>query len=531
VKVLTAAQMREVDRLSTERYSIPGLQLMENAGAGVVDYLEQHFTNVDRQAIVIVCGKGNNGGDGFAIARLLRARGASPIAILCAGPEEVRGDAGVNLDRYRRAGGDIAFARTPSDWQDAKKFLARADIVVDALLGTGLRGPVEAWLGGIIGDINARRDVAHIVAVDIPSGIFADAGEVVGPAVDAHVTITFTAPKIGQLLYPASEEVGRLVVVPIGSPRALVEECSDSKVRWLEPAEMSALDLQRRSDANKGDFGHALLVAGSVGKTGAAIMGGWAALRAGAGLVTVATPEPCLSIVAGQTPEIMTEPLAATEAGTIGARAIENNQFAELVRGKAVLAIGPGLTTNAETQQFVRAVLRETSTSTVLDADGLNAFADHRGELAAHKCDSLVITPHPGEMARLIGSSAVEIQRRRLTVAQEAAAEFRATVVLKGHETVIATPEGSVWVNSTGNPGMAKGGTGDVLTGMLAGILAQHGRKDWTSAVCLAVYLHGLAGDLAAREIGEIPLMATDLIRAIPRAYSHFIAELAHGRA
>ncbi len=523
--------MREVDRLSTERYGISGLQLMENAGASVVDYLEQNFANVDRRAIVIVCGKGNNGGDGFVIARLLRARGAHPVAILCAGPEEVRGDAGVNLDRYRRAGGEIAFARNPSDWQDARKILARAEIVVDALLGTGLRGPVEGWFGEVVGDINARRVNAPIVAVDIPSGLSADVGEVAGPAVDAHVTITFTAPKIGPLLYPASQKAGKLVVVPIGSPRDLVEECSDSKLRWLEPGEISVFDLQRRADVNKGDFGHALVVAGSVGKTGAAVMAGWAALRAGAGLVTLATPAPCLSIVAGQVPEIMTEPLAATDAGTISSRSLENSRFSGLLRGKSVLAIGPGLSTHADTQQFLRTVIDETPTPTVLDADGLNTFADHRPELAAHKCDSLVITPHPGEMARLIGSTAAEIQRRRIAVAQEAAAEFRATVVLKGHETVIAAPGGSVWVNSTGNPGMAKGGTGDVLTGMLAGILAQHGRQDWTAAVCLGVYLHGLAGDLAARDIGEIPLVATDLIRAIPRAYSHFLAELANARS
>jgi ADP-dependent NAD(P)H-hydrate dehydratase / NAD(P)H-hydrate epimerase len=523
--------MREVDRLSTERYAISGLQLMENAGAGVVDYLEQNYPNVDRQAIVIVCGKGNNGGDGFAVARILRARGAHPVAILCAGPEEVRGDAGVNLDRYRRAGGDIAFARTAGDWPDAKNILARAEIVVDALFGTGLRGPVDGWLGGVIADMNARRESAPIVSVDIPSGLSADAGEVAGPAVDSHVTITLTAPKIGQLLYPASQKVGRLVVVPIGSPRELIEECSDSQVRWLEPGEISAFDLQRRAEVNKGDFGHALVVAGSVGKTGAAVMAGWAALRAGAGLVTVATPEPCLSVVAGRVPELMTEPLAATDAGTISARSLENNRFADLVRGKSVLAMGPGLSTNADTQKFTRAVISDYVTSTVLDADGLNAFSGHRLELAAHKCDLLVITPHPGEMARLIGSSAAEIQRRRIAVAQEAADEFSATVVLKGHETVVAAPGGSVWVNSTGNPGMAKGGTGDVLTGMLAGIVAQHARQNWTSAVCLAVYLHGLAGDLAAREIGEIPLMATDVIRAIPKAYAHFIAELAHVRS
>ena len=523
--------MREVDRLSTERYGISGLQLMENAGAAVVDYLAQNFSNLDRQSVVIICGKGNNGGDGFVVARLLRARGVQPKAILCAGPEEVRGDASVNLDRYRRAGGEITFARAAGDWQEARKNLGRADIVVDAVLGTGLRGPVEGWLGGVIEDINSCRDAARVVAVDIPSGLSADSGDVAGPAVDAHVTITFTAPKIGQLLHPASEKVGRLAVVSIGSPRALIEQCSDSQVRWLEAGEISGIELQRRADANKGNFGHALIVAGSVGKTGAAVMSGWAALRAGAGLVTVGTPQPCLPVVASQVPELMTEPLSATDAGTISSRALESSWFSELLKNKSVLAIGPGLSTNNDTQGFIRSVIQSAPIPTVLDADGLNAFAEHRVELHEHECASLVLTPHPGEMARLIGTTAADIQRRRISVALEAASEFNATVVLKGHETVIAAPDGAVWINSTGNPGMAKGGTGDVLTGILAGILAQRGRENWASSVCLAVYLHGLAGDLAARETGEIALMATDVIRAIPEAYSDFLSESAHARA
>jgi ADP-dependent NAD(P)H-hydrate dehydratase / NAD(P)H-hydrate epimerase len=531
MKVVTSAQMREVDRLSTQKYGIPSLQLMENAGAGVVGYLENNFGGLDRREIVVVCGKGNNGGDGFVVARLLRERGARPVAILCAGPEEMSGDAAVNRDRYRRAGGEITFARNLNDWKEAGKLLSRAEIILDALLGTGLRGVVEGWLAEVIDDINSRRRFARIVAVDIPSGLPSDSGEVAGPAVDADVTVTFTAPKTGQLLYPASQEVGQLVVVPIGSPRALVEECSDSQIRWLEPAEIASLDLRRRADANKGNFGHALIVAGSVGKTGAAIMSGWAALRAGAGLATVATPEPCLPVVAGQTPELMTEPLAATHAGTLSARALDHDYFAKILQGKSILAVGPGITTQTETQEFVLRLVRENSTPMVLDADGLNAFVGHRSELAQHKCSEIVLTPHPGEMARLIDSTPAEVQKQRITVAQKAAAEFNATVVLKGHQTVIARPEGSVWINPTGNPGMAKGGTGDVLTGMLAGILAQHGRTNWTEAVCFGVYLHGLAGDLAAREQGEIPLMATDVIRAIPRAYATFLAELEHARS
>ncbi|HXW17727.1 MAG TPA: NAD(P)H-hydrate dehydratase, partial [Candidatus Acidoferrales bacterium] len=316
----------------------------------------------------------------------------------------------------------------------------------------------------------------------------------------------------------------------IGSPRALIDECSDSQIRWLEPAEVSNLEFHRRPDANKGNFGHALIVAGSIGKTGAAVMSGWAALRAGAGLATVATPEPCLPIVAAQIPEIMTEPLAATHAGTISATALDHDYFAKLLHGKTVLAMGPGISTQAETQEFVHRVVRDTPAPTVLDADGINAFAGHRAELAKHRCSELVLTPHPGEMARLIDSTPADVQKQRIEIAQTAAAGFKATVVLKGHQTVIARPDGSTWINSTGNPGMAKGGTGDVLTGMLAGILAQHGRTNWTEAVCLAVYLHGLAGDLAAREIGEIPLMATDVIRGIPRAYENLLAELQHAR-
>ncbi len=530
MKVLTAAQMREVDRLSTQRFGIPSLQLMENAGAGVVRYLENNFTGLDRREIAVVCGKGNNGGDGFVVARLLRERGARPVAILCAGPDEMTGDALVNRDLYRRAGGEITFARNLNDWTDAKKHLARSTIILDALLGTGLRGAVEGWLGEVINDINARQGLARIVAVDIPSGLAADTGELAGPAVSADVTVTFTAPKIGQLLYPASQKVGRLVVVSIGSPRALIDECSDSQIRWLEPAEVSSLEFHRRADANKGNFGHALIVAGSVGKTGAAVMSGWAALRAGAGLATVATPEPCLPIVAGQVPELMTEPLAATHAGTISASALDHDYFAKLLQGKTVLAMGPGVSTQAETQEFVHRLIQDTPAPTVLDADGINAFVGRRAELAKHKCAELVLTPHPGEMARLIDSTPAEVQKQRIEIAQTAAAGFKATVVLKGHQTVIARTDGLTWINSTGNPGMAKGGTGDVLTGMLAGILAQHGRTNWTEAVCLAVYLHGLAGDLAAREIGEIPLMATDVIHGIPRAYANLLAELEHAR-
>ena len=525
MKILTAAQMREVDRLSTQRFGIPSLQLMENAGARVVEYLAANFPALDRRRIVVVCGKGNNGGDGFVVARLLGERGARPVAILCGDPAAMRGDAAVNHERYVKSGGALFVALDAKEWVAARNQLDHAGIIVDAIFGTGFRGPVEGWLADAIASINAQRGRAAIVAVDIPSGVSADTGEVSGPAIEADATVTFTAPKMGQVLAPASGKVGRLIVAAIGSPRELIEECSDSRVRWLETGEFASLRFRRRADSNKGNFGHALIVAGSLGKTGAAVMAGWAALRAGAGLVTVATPDVCVPVVAAHVPEMMTEPLAASEAGTISLRSLEYNYFSNLLRGKSVLAIGPGLTTHAETQQFVRAVVKDSAVPLVVDADALNAYAGRGAELAEYSAANIAITPHPGEMARLVNSPVADVQRDRLNVAQKAAADWKTTVVLKGYQTVIAAPDGRAWINSTGNPGMAKAGSGDVLTGMLAGILAQHGHTDWNLATCLGVYLHGLAGDIAAEKFGETSLMATDLIHAIPRAFAHLATE------
>jgi hydroxyethylthiazole kinase-like uncharacterized protein yjeF len=530
MKVLTAAQMREVDRLSTERYAIPSAQLMENAGARFVQILLSQVANIERRRIAIVCGKGNNGGDGFVIARLLAELSRKSTVIFCGAPADIRGDAELNYRRFNKLAGQCIVARDANEWAEAKKSIASADIIIDALLGTGMHGAVEGWLAAVIEDLNRLGEKARIFAVDIPSGLSADTGEVAGAAIKADVTITFTAPKIGMLGHPASENVGRLIVGAIGSPATLVEESSDSRVRWLEPSEFAGISLHRKANSNKGNFGHALIAAGSVGKTGAAVMAGMAALKSGAGLATVATPDICVPVISSFLPELMTAPLPATPAGTLGTRGLEHSAFGDLLRGKDVLAIGPGLTTQTETQEFVRSVVAENSTPLVLDADGLNAFDGKSGELAKHRAEQIVLTPHPGEMARLLNSSVQEIQRDRIAVAQKAAVDLKATIVLKGFETVIAVPDGSTWINSTGNPGMAKAGSGDVLTGMQAGILAQHGKEAWSKAVCLGVYLHGLAADIAAEESGEISLMATDIIRAIPKAYAKLIAELDDAR-
>src|SRR5580700_6040426 len=534
MKILTAAEMREVDRLTTERYGIPSLSLMENAGKSIADFISARFRRLESRRIIVLCGKGNNGGDGFVTARHLADAGATPIVILFAAQDEMRGDAATNRDRWQKSGGEVRVVRTSSDWQTVKPSVNSTGIIVDALLGTGVKGAVEGLLSEVIHEVNRRERGRIVIAVDIPSGLPADVDGAASEnrahtkdsgddIVAANYTVTFTAPKAGMFLGNATANVGELLVREIGSPPELVEEVGKGAVRWLETGEFSEFALPRKPDGNKGNYGHALIVAGSVGKSGAAVMASWAALRIGAGLVTAAVPEPVLPLVAAPNPEVMTEPLPATDTGSISLRALEYERFNGIVKGKSVIGIGPGLTAQTETVQFVRAVVgKHMDIPIVLDADGLNAFAGRAAELKAAR-KMLAVTPHPGEMARLVGSDTKRIQSRRLEIAREAAAGWNAFVILKGYQTVVAAPDGRAWINSTGNAGMATGGTGDVLTGMLSGLIAQYGPG--AAALCFGVYLHGLAGDIAYADSGEAPLMATDLIRSIPRAYHVFFAE------
>ncbi len=526
MKVLTAVQMHEADRLTTERFGIPSLQLMENAGAGVVAFLQAQLGDLLKRRIVVLCGKGNNGGDGLVVARLLKRLGCSPSVFLFAAAEAARGDAAVNLKRWQELGGELRLVAEESDWQASRGMLATADLVVDALLGTGLSGPVEGLLRAVIEDVNQLARKAQVVAVDTPSGLPSDTTDGSGPVVRADYTVTFTAPKMGQLVSINCGCVGKLLVREIGTPRQLLDEDPQLKLHWLEAGEFRSLPLRRRPDAHKGDYGHALIVAGSVGKTGAAVLAASGALRVGAGLVTVATPADALPIVASGLPEMMTAPLLGTETGSISLRNLDYGRFAELMKDKSVVAIGPGLSTHQETQQFVRTVLKDCPLPVVLDADGLNAFVGHAEELSGRKTPALAVTPHPGEMARLMGCTTKDIQGNRLEVALRAAARWRACIVLKGYRTIVATPDGRAFINSTGNPGMATGGTGDVLTGMLAGFTAQFGIDHWERVLGFGVYLHGLAGDLAAARVGEAPLIASDLVAAIPQAFQEVRSEL-----
>jgi ADP-dependent NAD(P)H-hydrate dehydratase / NAD(P)H-hydrate epimerase len=526
MKILTVSEMRDVDRLTSERHAISQLNLMENAGGAVARFVAAHFAPIDDRRVVVLCGKGNNGGDGFVAARALHEMGADPEVLLFGDPSELRGEAAENYRRLAGNGG-VEAIRDSASWESTRGAVMNARIIVDALLGTGLRGPIEGLLAQCIEQVNQHDALTRVVAVDIPSGISGDTGAVGGPAVVADYTVTFTAPKIGMLSASASPFVGRLTVSHIGSPPDLVEEIAKSNLRWLEPWEFRRVPFHRKADSNKGLYGHALIVAGSVGKAGAAAMAARGALRAGAGLVTAATPEPVLETVAGFAPEIMTEPLHATASGTIARAVFDSGGFAKILHGKNVLALGPGLTTNDETRQFVRSVIAsKLSVPVILDADGLNAFDGCADELRASGAP-LAITPHPGEMARLLGCTPKDVQARRVEIAASSAAKWNAVVILKGNWTVIAAPDGRAWINSTGNPGMSSGGTGDVLTGILAGLTAQFGAgKNWPETLGLGVYLHGLAGDLAAEEFGEAPLVASDLLRRISPAFAQLQDEL-----
>lgn len=495
MRILTPEQIREVDRLSTEKYGIPSLILMENAGMRVAEVLEKEFENLNQLTIAILCGKGNNGGDGFVVARQLIQKGCFPFVFLFAAEDDVKGDAKTNLNILKGLGYPPTIVLNEHDWDEEKLELMDADIVVDALLGTGARKPIEGFYKSIIESVAEDFPSAAVVAVDVPS-----------PGLDADITVTFSALKPSLVLYPDCEEAGDVILAAIGNPEELLENESHT-LYLIDPHDVPP----RTPDSNKGTYGKVLVVGGSRGKSGAAAMAGQSALRAGAGLVTVATAESVLPIIAISMPELMTEPLAETSQGTIA-----NQSIASLMKDKTVVAIGPGLTTYMETVSFVRRVGSECRTQLVIDADGLNALVGFDGDLGG-----AVLTPHPGEMARLAGKDIPYVVANRIDVAKQFAKTRNAYVVLKGHRTVIATPDENIYINPTGNPGMATGGTGDILTGMIAGILAQEHLGSFIERLCLAVYLHGRAGDLAAEEIGEESLVATDLLRFLPKAWEN----------
>jgi NAD(P)H-hydrate epimerase len=494
VKVLTAAQMREVDRRTIEM-GIPGLVLMENAGHRVVELLAETFAPLSAHRIVVLCGKGNNGGDGMVVARQLftRFRLSALHMVLLAEPEGLNGDAAQN---YRML--QVCVCPVEREIPAAARL---ATIVVDALLGTGISGPAAGAMLDAIREINRGFPLAKVVAVDIPSGMPSDTGEPLGEQARADYTVTFTAPKPAHALGPNCDAVGELHVAAIGSPPSLYDADDSIWLSLVQPVMFGHVLGRRPRAGNKGTFGHVLAIAGSHGKTGAAAMCGMAALRSGAGLVTVASEESAIPVIAGHAAELMTEPLSSA-------------RLAEIVEKKDVIAIGPGLGADPETVAMVRRAFAEFVQPMVADADALNALA---GSAWAGAGKFRVLTPHPGEMGRLLGKTIAEISADRLGAARGLATERQVTVVLKGERTLIAFPDGRVWVNPTGTPAMGTGGTGDILTGLIAGLLGQF-PKNRDQAIAAAVYLHGLAGELGAAALTEKCLVATDLLRYLPAA-------------
>jgi NAD(P)H-hydrate epimerase len=503
MRILTAAQMREADRVTIEEIGLPSLVLMENAGRQVVAAVESAFPDLADRRVAVLCGRGNNGGDGFVVARTLRQRGIDVTVFVLGTLADVRGDARVNLEILGRLGLPVVEIAGEQQWELHSSEVRSSSLIVDALFGTGLKTPLSGVLETVVDDVNSMG--IPLVAVDLPSGMSADTHEVVGPCVQASLTVTLAAPKLPLVLPPARLLAGDLVVVDIGIPDGVIEGLEGPKVELLTREGVRLLVPTRRADAHKGDFGHVLVVAGSRGKSGAAHLAALGALRSGAGLVTVATPACVQAVVAALGAEYMSEGLPETTAGTLGAAALEAVERLD----STVIVAGPGLGGGEPVRQVVRGLVERARVPLVLDADAINAFAGEPGLLFAREGQQIVITPHPGEMARLLGISTAEVQSNRLESASNLASTHGLYVVLKGHRTIIATPDGKIFINPTGNPGMATGGTGDVLSGMIGAWLGQV--KDPEAACLLGVYLHGAAGDLAADDEGQASMTAGDL--------------------
>jgi hydroxyethylthiazole kinase-like uncharacterized protein yjeF len=523
MKILSAMQMGEVDRLTTERYGIPSILLMENAGRSVADEIEKACSKPYQKRIVILCGRGNNGGDGFVVARYLSLRGANPSVLLFSAPEKLRGDALINYEIARAMGVQIQILCTPSEARSCLKRMESPDIIVDALFGTGLTKPIGSDFHSVVEWINRCGRSAFVAAVDIPSGLKADSSEIIGPTVKAHLTVTFSALKLAQVVPPASDFAGKVVLVPIGSPQALFEDPA-YKMNLVDASQVHKALQRRVRDSHKGSFGHVYIAAGSRGKSGAALMTGMAALRSGAGLVTLWLPRSLQKSVVGKFPELMMEVMPETAGGTLDQAGADG--LIRLLPDVETLVVGPGITTDPSTRRLVWKIVRRSPVPVILDADGINAFAPPSEPLRNQEDQPVIITPHPGEMARLLGKKVPDVQNNRLAIASEYAVRRRCYVVLKGFQTVIATPDGEQYINPSGNPGMATGGTGDILAGMMGRFVAawkiQRKRDDTAKLadyICAAVYLHGMAGDLAAEKKGLDSLIATDLLEYLPAAF------------
>ncbi|MBM4128712.1 MAG: NAD(P)H-hydrate dehydratase [Nitrospira sp.] len=508
MKVVTSSEMREIDRKTIQEHGIDGLVLMERAGMAVVARIKEVF---GRKKVIVVSGSGNNGGDGLVVARNLHNEGWDVKAFLTAKPEDLKGDA---LSQYTSAvkfGVDI---KPVKELLNKPSLITAHTIIVDALLGTGLSKKVTGTIAQVISFLNNSK--VPIVSVDIPSGISSDTGQIMGEAIKAGVTVTFGLPKRGHLLFPGAEYSGKLFIEDIGFPKSLLDS-EELGVELLTREDIGPLIPERRRYSHKGDYGHVLIVAGSRGKTGAALMAAKACLKSGAGLVTIGIPESLGKVFQSRVTEEMTLMLPDRGDGTLAEEAVKTI-LGFLGETADVLAIGPGIGVSDDTKEIIKTLIEHSGNPLVIDADGINCLKGEKKILKRAEMP-VILTPHPGEMARLIDDPSIgirEIEKDRITTASTFARELNTHLVLKGVPSLIVAPDGKTYINSTGNPGMATAGTGDVLTGMIAGFLSQ--KLSALNAAILGVYLHGLAGDLAVSEKGEYSLVASDIIEKIPAA-------------
>ncbi|UCE53767.1 MAG: NAD(P)H-hydrate dehydratase [Desulfobacterales bacterium] len=506
--LVTASEMQEMDRQTIESFGMPGRVLMENAGRGATRILLDHFCGCIKRNVGVIAGRGNNGGDGFVIARYLAQKGITVSVYLLAESNTVKGDAAANLKLLSAL--EIPLIEIPDKmaFSKHKSKMRHFDLWVDAIFGTGLKSEVKGYFRDVINFINSLNK--PILAVDIPSGLNSDTGQPCGACIRAQATATFAFAKTGHLLYPGATYTGRLQIVDIGIPNHIAEKVGP-KQYLLTPNQVQTYFHPRPPDVHKGRTGHLLIVAGSPGKTGAAAMTAISAMRTGAGLVTLAIPKSLNPVLESQVLEAMTEPLPELQDGALGESAFD--PIMNLISQKKCLALGPGLGQAEDTRHLVCRIIKESPIPMVVDADGLNNLAGNTAILKKLKVP-IILTPHPGEMARLMDTTVGNVQSDRINCSRDFAVNFNAHVVLKGARTVVANPAGNAYINPTGNSGMASGGMGDVLTGIIASLITQGFTAE--AAAHAGVYLHGAAADTLAESIGPFGFLASDVMNAIP---------------
>ena len=509
MKVVTTAEIKKIEHRAIEEYGIPSVVLMENAGSEATRQIESIMGNLYNKKIAVFAGKGNNGGDGYVVARHLYNQGVKVKVFLIGSKTDVTGDALINLEIITHMGIDVIEIINDGDWDKVKIAMTFTDCLVDALLGTGFTGQLSGHMAQVVESINKTNK--PVIAIDIPSGVDANTGQISGIADKANHTITFSLPKLGLLLYPGASYAGDVSVADIGIPRTLLTD-GDIKQNIITSTDVGKMFAKRSPDVHKGNCGKVLIIAGSKGLTGAATLTAKATVRSGAGLVTLGIAESLHDIMETKLTEVMTKPLSEAAVGVMGEDAVIDIQ--EMSIQSDIVAIGPGLGRHAETMTAVRQIIKSVEKPLVIDADALYALVDHTDILVEAKAVP-VLTPHSGEMARLVGLTADEVNQDRVYITRAAAIEWGSIIILKGARTLVAFPDGGVYININGNAGMATGGTGDVLTGVIAGLIGQ-GLSSHEAAL-VGVYLHGLAGDIVARG-GMIGMTASDLIRALPAA-------------